>query len=281
MNLSAYAHVLGIKEQLLSIVGEGQNGIILTDGSGMAFKFPKHELGTQQLKREIEMIHHIAQAISVEVPSYNASHLNHPVGEAYCTYALIPGVQLSKELYVKHRQKLATQLLSLLDEIHGISPLETMAGNKMDFEEMYHDIQKLIFPLVEDEVKRDIESRFEAYLQNMSDVEQGDCVVHGDLGSANILCDPATGTVTGIIDWAEVTLDDPLIDYSSLTCAAGIPLCKDDLLLLRPSLSGLFQRSDFIQYTFPLQEALQGVKTNDEAAVKSGLSGMAPHIKRA
>ena len=274
MDLSAYANTLRIREDSLSVVGEGANGIVLTDGCGVAIKFPKHKLALQWLKQEIEMISHISKALSVCVPDYFATYLDQPIGEAYCAYSLIPGVKLSKEIYSLHRHKIAKQLLSLLDEIHTIEPLETMSNKKVDFESMYYEIQELLFPVVEDKVKQDIELRFTAYLQDAILTSQNNCVIHGDLGSANIICDPETGDITGIIDWAEVSVDDPAIDYSALTCAAGIPQCKEDLLMLRPSLSTIFKRSSFIQYTFPLQEALHGIKTNDEEALHSGLSVM-------
>ena len=278
MDLSTYANALGTKENLLSVVGEGANGIVLTDGSGVAFKFPKHKLALPWLRHEMEIIDHISKALSVDVPNYFAAHLDRPIGEAYCAFSLIPGEKLTKEIYALHRHKITKQLLSLLDEIHAIAPLETIGGNKMDFEAMYNEIQSLLFPLVEDRIKWDIESRFEVYFRDMNLIPQNDCVIHGDLGSANIICDPETGVITGIIDWAEVAIDDPALDYSSLTCAAGIPLCKEDFLTLRPSLSAIFGRSNFIQYTFPLQEALHGVKTNDEEALHSGLSVMSKLI---
>jgi len=279
MDLSVYANALRIKESLLSVVGEGSNGIVLTDGSGVAFKFPKHKLALPWLRHEMKIIEHISKAISVDVPDYFAAHLDRQIGEAYCAFSLIPGVKLSKEIYSLHRHKIANQLLSLLDEIHAIAPLETIGGNKMNFEAMYNEIQNLLFPLIEDHVKWDIESRFETYFRDMNLIPQNKCVIHGDLGCSNIICDPETGNITGIIDWAEVAIDDPVLDYSSLTCAAGIPLCKEDFLILRPSLTTIFERSNFIQYTFPLQEALQGVKTNDEEALNSGLSVMNNLIK--
>ena len=278
MNLSTYAYALGIKKDLLSVIGEGANVIILTDGSGIAFKFPKHKQALPWLLHEIEIINHISKNLSVRVPDYFDIYLDRPIGEAYCAYSLIPGVQLSKEIYALHRSKISKQLLSLLDEIHTMAPLEIIDGNKIDFENMLHDIQTLIFPLIEDEVKWDIYSRFKAYLQDISQISQSNCVIHGDLGGANILCDPEAGIITGIIDWAETAIDDPAIDYSALTCIASIPQCKEDFLLLRPSLSTTFQRSNFIQYTFPLQAALHGIRTNDEEALQIGLNAIYRHI---
>ena len=274
MDLKTYGDILGIKGGTLSFLGEGGNGVVLTDGSGIAYKFPKHESVLRRLKHETEIVKHVSGFLSVCVPDYDVVCLERPIGEAYCAYPLIPGVPLSKEIYAIYRREMSKQLLLLLDEIHSITPLEEKRGGKIDFEIMYHEIQNLLFPLIEDSVKRHIESRFEAYFRGADQIVLDDCVVHGDFGCSNILCDPQTGRITGIIDWAESTVDDPAIDYSSLTCAASIPQCKEDFLALRPSLYTMFQRSAFIQYTFPMQEALHGVKTNDEASLFDGLSAM-------
>jgi len=269
--LSSYAKVLGIHENQLSVLGEGANGLVLTDGAGMAFKFPKHELAIESLKHEVKMINHISEYISVPVPNYSTTHLNRSIKEAYTAYPMIQGVSLSKGIYDLHREKLATQLLKLLDEIHAIPPLEMMKKNKMDFGELFKDIQRLIFPLITDEIKLDVEARFNEYLKDGDQISDNDCVIHGDLGAANVLCDAQTGIITGVIDWAQATIDNPAFDYSSLTCAVSVPQLKKDLLHLRSSLSHIFQQSSFIQYTFPFQEALHGIQTNDDEALQSGL----------
>jgi len=46
---------------------------------------------------------------------------------------------------------------------------------------------------------------------------QSDCVTHGDLECANILCEPQIGEIMGIIVWAEVSINSPVFDYSALT----------------------------------------------------------------
>ncbi|MCL2377403.1 MAG: aminoglycoside phosphotransferase family protein [Defluviitaleaceae bacterium] len=263
MNLSTWANILGIQENLLYILGEGDNSVVLTDGSGVVFKFPKSQVALRRLKAEIKITDYISKRLSVSVPEYKSTSLDGPIGEAYCTYNLIKGVPLSKEIYALHRQKQSKQLMSLLDEIHAISPLDVMYENKTNFEDMYNEIQTLLYPLIEDEAKRDIDLHFKTYLCGAQ--IHDNCAIHGDLGASNILCNPESGDITGIIDWAEASVDDMAIDYASLTCAVSIPLCKEDFLMLRPSLHSLFQRVNFIQYTFPLQAALHDIKTGKEA----------------
>lgn len=272
MNLEKYAKALGIREALLTVVGEGANGIVLTDGSGLAYKFPKHDLGIHKLKHEIKITGGIAASLSVQVPEYTLVELDRPLGEAYCVYRLLPGEKLTPDIYRRNRKAMSVQLLRVMDEIHRMVPKDSY-DKGMDYEAMYQEIQMLLFPYANDSQKREITFRFESYLRN-ADHTTDICVVHGDLGGSNILCDRASGNITGIIDWAEVAVDDPAVDYSALTCGMSIPGCLDDLLALRPSLAAVMKRSCFIQYTFPLQEALQGVKTQDEEALWSGLSAV-------
>ena len=51
--LERCARVLGAKAEQLRLVGEGANGLIVTDGSGVAYKFPKNRIALQSLKKEI------------------------------------------------------------------------------------------------------------------------------------------------------------------------------------------------------------------------------------
>ncbi|MCL2405430.1 MAG: phosphotransferase [Defluviitaleaceae bacterium] len=263
------------KSELL-FVGEGQNGIIYADKNGKAYKFPKHNLALISLKREIEIIEHISNHVSVSVPNYDSSNLHRPIGEAYCTFTFIQGEKLTPDIYKQHRKNLSKQLLQLLDEIHSIPTVDEMPRLKMSFLNLYEEAKELIFPLLADDVKSNVIKRFEQFFQTNNGVNSidCDCFIHGDFGSSNIIVDRNTGIITGIIDWAEATIDNPAFDYSSLTCAVGVPECKADLLKLRPSLSSLFEASEFIQYTFPFQAAILGIKTNDNGELADGLSAI-------
>jgi aminoglycoside phosphotransferase (APT) family kinase protein len=51
-------------------------------------------------------------------------------------------------------------------------------------------------------------------------------ILHGDLALSHILVDPATGHVTGILDWAEAIIGDPLYDVATFSMGgpAGDPI---------------------------------------------------------
>ena len=96
--------------------------------------------------------------------------------------------------------------------------------------------------------------RFEEYLSHTTPEER--CIVHGDLGAANILCDPKRGELTAVIDWAELSQDDPAMDYSSLTCKGACRsagrTCSAWTLLCVKSFPGWILFST----PFPLQDRL-------------------------
>ncbi len=265
--LERCARVLDARAEQLKLVGEGANGLIVTDGSGVAYKFPKNKIALQSLKKEITHTKQLTHALSVAVPEYLQVHLEQPLGEAFCSYRLLCGVSLTPAIYAAHRQSLSGQLAALLREIHAIR-LPAACKEPMDFAKLYREIQQYLFAQMSREQQQQVSGRFEAYLSHTTSEER--CVVHGDLGAANILCDPQRGELTAVIDWAELSQDDPAMDYSSLTCQRSLPQCREDLLCLDSSLQEIFARMDFIQYTFPLQDRLYeekvraGILTEDE-----------------
>ena len=68
--LERCARVLGVKVEQLRLVGEGANGLIVTDGSGVAYKFPKNRIALQSLKEEITYTKKLSHVLSVAVPEY-------------------------------------------------------------------------------------------------------------------------------------------------------------------------------------------------------------------
>lgn len=142
--LERCARVLGVKVEQLRLVGEGANGLIVSDGSGVAYKFPKNRIALQSLKEEITYTKKLSHVLSVAVPEYLLVHLEQPLGEAFCAYRLLRGVSLTPAIYAAHRQNLSGQLSALLREIHAIR-LPAACKEPMDFAKLYREIQQYPF----------------------------------------------------------------------------------------------------------------------------------------
>jgi aminoglycoside phosphotransferase (APT) family kinase protein len=55
--------------------------------------------------------------------------------------------------------------------------------------------------------------------------ESGPAVlIHGDIAAQNLMADPVSGALTGLIDWGDAALDDPATDFAKLPLPAVLPL---------------------------------------------------------
>jgi aminoglycoside phosphotransferase (APT) family kinase protein len=57
-------------------------------------------------------------------------------------------------------------------------------------------------------------------------------LIHADLGPEHLLCDDS-GRLVGVIDWGDVAVGDPALDYAWLLHGAGVTLDVDDDLRRR------------------------------------------------
>jgi aminoglycoside phosphotransferase (APT) family kinase protein len=48
-------------------------------------------------------------------------------------------------------------------------------------------------------------------------------LVHGDIAPQNLMVDPSTGDLTGIVDWGDAALGDPAVDFAKLPLWAVVP----------------------------------------------------------
>ncbi|WMM34355.1 aminoglycoside phosphotransferase family protein [Shouchella clausii] len=96
--------------------------------------------------------------------------------------------------------------------------------------------------------------------------------MHGDFGSSNILWNPESSRITGIIDFGGSCLGDPAYDFAGILSSYGRHFF-DMCISLYPNDSELSDRANFYKSTFALQEALHGIENDDKQAFESGIKG--------
>jgi aminoglycoside phosphotransferase (APT) family kinase protein len=92
---------------------------------------------------------------------------------------------------------------------------------------------------------------------------------HHDLGIEHVLVDPATGTVTGVIDWADAAIVDPAFDFGLVLRDLG-PDALDAALTRYPSgagVAGLRERALFYARCSVLEDLEHGVEMGRDASV--------------
>ena len=126
------------------------------------------------------------------------------------------------------------------------------------------------------EVRVHIERTFEAYLQDDANFAFRPALVHNDIDERNVLADPATGELTGVIDFGDVVIGDPAIDFTGPLVG---DLSKGGLAgqagaLERgysESLAPIIARCRFYEFCWPLFHLLHGLHTEDPAFIEDGI----------
>jgi aminoglycoside 2''-phosphotransferase len=96
---------------------------------------------------------------------------------------------------------------------------------------------------------------------------------HGDFGPTNILYDPQTPLISGVIDFGSAGLGDPAVDIAALIGPVSYGETFAELLMpTYPGVDALLERARFYAGTFALQEALWGLDHNDPNAFQHGMA---------
>ncbi|GIN40606.1 phosphotransferase family protein [Heyndrickxia oleronia] len=261
----------------------GQNNDVLIVNHSLVFRFPKYKNGIIQLRRETEILKYIKDIVSTPIPNpiYEAFGELEP-GKAFTGYKLIDGVPLWKESLigiksVEMMKGLAEQLVSFLVELHSISGEKVRRDLNLKVrnprEEMYNlydKIQTKLFPYIREDAQKEVSQSFETFLEGKSFSNLDITLIHGDFGASNILWNPETSRISGIIDFGGSGLGDPAYDFAGILSSYGREFF-DMCMNLYPNGDEISERVKFYKSTFALQEALHGIENGDRQAFESGI----------
>lgn len=265
------------------IVTAGQNNTVVIVNGDLVFRFPRYEVGIDNLVREVRVLRTLQgrTPIPIPVPIY-AKLSPRVVGQVFVGYERLPGVPLSQIPAAaldedEDIRPLALQLGAFLAALHDV-PLASVGINDVPNATIYHrwdDISRRIasqlFPLMRPDARQQVCDHFERFLNDPRTLSLRPVLTHGDFGASNILYDPATHHVTGVIDFGSVDADDPAVD---LAAASTIhPNLLDVIPDAYPAATDMLDRVAFYRGTFALQEALFGIESGDEDALRTGMEG--------
>lgn len=261
----------------------GQNNNVLIVNGSLVFRFPKYKNGIIQLRKETEILQYIKGIISIPIPNpiYQYFEELEP-GKAFTGYKLIDGVPLWMESLrgikdIELVKGVATQLVSFLVDLHSISKEKASRDLKLEvrdpLEEMnnlYGKIRNNLFTFMRKEAQKEISHSFETFLYGEAFSKLDITLIHGDFGASNILWNPETSRISGIIDFGSSGLGDPAYDFAGILSSYGRDFF-DMCISLYPGGSEISERVNFYKSTFALQEALHGIENDDKQAFENGI----------
>ena len=117
---------------------------------------------------------------------------------------------------------------------------------------------------------------WEGFLDNDDNFRFAPVVVHHDLsGDDHILCEPERAKITGIIDWGDVAIGDPAIDFTGLYWDCGEEFTNQVLAKYGGTVDQTFwERTVFYYKIGAFHEIEYGQLINDDVHIKNGLKSL-------
>jgi aminoglycoside 2''-phosphotransferase len=270
-----------LRIERLRLNDEGQNNDVLIVNDDLIFRFPRDDEGIAKLETEVALLGRLRAFVTLPIPEPTyTSFTPRTVGEVFAGYRMLPGEPLWREAVaamsdLAATQRLATQLATFLRALHG-APANQIADvlPTADWRQLWADLEEQIrtalFPYVPTSTQERITSLVGAFFGDARNFAFTPTVIHGDFGTGNLLWNPHTGGMTGVIDFGSATIGDPANDVAALL-TYGEPFVRQGFAAY-PAMEAMLPRARFYLRTFPLQDALYGVEQNDADALAEGIA---------
>lgn len=268
-----------IEVEAIAVNDSGQSNTVVTVNHEWVFRFPKYEMEILHASREYHILKELQHHISLPVP--NPEYVNLETTdykEAYIGYRLIPGKPLFKQTFIQleDHEMLAAQLATFLKELHNI-PVKKFISLELESSDsrrnwmlFYNDVREYLYPLMREDAKQKLTLMFESFLDDPRNFTFEPKVIHGDFGPTNIL--HQGNSISGILDFSELSIDDPAIDVASLIGKFGYGEGFVKLMEpIYPEVMEYLNRARFYAGTFALQDALFGFKHKNKELLEFGL----------
>ncbi len=259
----------------------GWENLVLEVNREYVFRFPKYRETEKRLRSEIAFLPTLRRHLSTQVPDYEfiwKGRWKYP--RWFGGYRKISGVTVqSLPLRKEWSRPLAAQIASFLKELHRIrfrgvrfrniprySPEEWYKSIRLQ----YRKVRRIVYPLLDTRLSERSEEFWQKLLSEFRDSSFEPTLIHGDLGTENILFDPASVRLTGILDWGYMQISDPALEFAHLFMHKS-ELGEEVLKQYRMRGSNFKKRVQWYVDSEPFYDIMWGVSHHWDKAKKLGL----------
>ena len=276
-------HAPGLRIERLVAVEQGWDSAVVEVNDEWIFRFPRRSQVVEWLRREVALLPELAAALPVPVPRFEV------VGEAESLelvgYRKLHGSALDAAVAGgADPRALAGQLGAFLAALHrfdvaraeqlGLPPADAPAWLAR-YGEFRDWCERRALPLLSIGDRRSAGAMFEDFFSRACS-GFAIAVVHADLGPEHVLC--RGDVVSGVIDWGDVRIGDPALDFAWLLHGVGDEFA-DELLaaygeaggVVDPELRG---RALFYHRLGPWYEVHYGLEFDRPEFAERGLAGV-------
>lgn len=225
----------------VELLGAGTDSAAFRVDTEWVVRFPLVPEAQRTLRTELALLPYLARDLPVAVPY--PEHIAEQDGQlVFSAYRALDGQPLSDAaltaLAPPARTRALDELTGLLDAIHCFpESVARAAGVSFELRKgAYHEAQQSLeheLAGMLDSAERATIARLRRTFERVQQHSSTPVLLHADIKPAHLLHDPATGGLTGLLDWGDVSLGHPDFDLAIIGAFCG-----------RQTLQGLLDRMD-------------------------------------
>lgn len=211
--------------RLITTINEGWDSDVYDVDGRWIFRFPRRPEVAAALEREARVLPVLARTMPFDVPDPRLT--GNFDGQPYMAYRKLPGMPYVRGDDVESVADALRALHSFpADEAAELIGMEPTIDPWVDgYVELRARAATEIVPLLGGEVADALDAAFDQFLAT-DWAAVTPTLVHHDLGAEHILMDRETRRLNAIIDFGDVSIGDPTIDFVGLRITAGARLTK-------------------------------------------------------
>ena len=240
------------------------------------FRFAIDDEGSAKLRREVDLLSRIGSALPVRVPEIEfAGHPGESYRFAFNGYRKIKG--RSGEVAGAVGTPVARQAGKFLSTLHSIPPRLAQAAKMPRMAAWSADVAagvlgwagEAALPWVPDQIRERVDGFLHDAVMAPPDGAVENVIVNADLKGEHVLISPDGGRITGILDWADACVSDPMVDFMGLISWLGPEFAWEVLgHYRRPVDPDFFVRAVYWARCFALDDVAQRVQGRSDVPLK-------------
>jgi aminoglycoside 2''-phosphotransferase len=243
---------------------------------------PKTETGRAVLAIDQRLLPELARYLTTPVPFVDVYCENGPNGQPLAGHRRVAGIQLPDDGrgigpgFGRELGTLLRQLRSFPVDRAVALGVAYIDGPALKARRIRHyaEVKHRVLPLLSPVMRQAVAGTFEAYLDDPANFDFRPCLTHQDLDS-NVLIDPASGSISGLIDFSATVVGKPAVDFwlplagfARLGIADQLPACLEAAGISSDEAERMLPEVRFWNLRYPLLGTLHGLDIGDHEYVR-------------
>jgi aminoglycoside phosphotransferase (APT) family kinase protein len=264
-----------LRPQTVIAIEEGWDSLVLDVDGEWIVRIPRRDQVREWLRTEISLLPELAATLPAPIP-----HFEHVNGLRAVAYRKLPGSPADTS-----RPQVGRDLGRFLAALHAF-PVERSRelgapSHDVDWRERYRAFADAVLARADQLLGDDREAAHamvDEFLGDDANFAFAPRLVHADLGPEHVLCD--RDKLTGVIDWGDVRIGDPALDFSWALHGTSPDFASAVLDEYGRDDASLAERALFFHRLGPWYHLHYGLYFDQPAFVESGLAGVRSRLPR-